>query len=531
MKNFKRFRLPVISLENDADRQRRFLGLLSLIVLMVNLANIILLLTPILLQGRTSFISALVIFFSLGVPIFSFWCSRQKNIRLVNIASWLVIVYFCLTVMYMTVATQGVLPLPVFFIMVIMMSIFLLPPFATPLFALVGIGTTVATYLLEIFDTMPRMAISPDRNAYINIVLWTIGLLAPMVAGLVLAQQLRNATRQANEQTAKLNRLLVDLAEKYELGQEVSEQITAVTGDLNTSATAQAQGSRQQVTALESVTVVLRDLNQTARQIAASSQAIDLSSQSVRDVAHEVELASQEISKRGERGLSAVRQAVASQQEVTQLYNRLVETLADLQKRSDAIQNVVALMQNIASETHLLALNAAIEAAGAGERGARFGVVAGEVKSLADRSLHAGREIAASLGDIETCIGKAFEIAEKGQRETKLALAVGQQSGEVMTELANAIRQTSTEIQKIRHAAVQMHGLTHAITVATQEQSSASGQAVEALQEVGNVAVETVTGSEQLKITIADLEKLSNELTAALTLNATPENSPALTIK
>ena len=86
-------------------------------------------------------------------------------------------------------------------------------------------------------------------------------------------------------------------------------------------------------------------------------------------------------------------------------------------------------IRNISDETHLLALNAAIEAAGAGDHGRRFAVVAAEVKSLANRALIAAKEVRGVIAEMRQVSGEVKELGTfSGQSERCRAFIDGYQS-------------------------------------------------------------------------------------------------------
>src|SRR5439155_21875221 len=108
----------------------------------------------------------------------------------------------------------------------------------------------------------------------------------------------------------------------------------------------------------------------------------------------------------------------------------LAERLMILTERSRQIGSIIALIQEIADETHLLALNAAIESAGAGESGRRFAVVATEVKSLADRSLEATKEVSQVITELQGAVAGAVLASEETRKKTFGAVELSYQAGQ-----------------------------------------------------------------------------------------------------
>ncbi len=121
-----------------------------------------------------------------------------------------------------------------------------------------------------------------------------------------------------------------------------------------------------------------------------------------------------------------------------EVVSRVVATMQDINASSNKISDIIGVIDGIAFQTNILALNAAVEAARAGEQGRGFAVVASEVRSLAQRSAEAAKEIKA-------LIGASVEKVESG---TQL---VGN-AGATMTEIVESVQRVTDIIGEIRSA-------------------------------------------------------------------------------
>ena len=121
-----------------------------------------------------------------------------------------------------------------------------------------------------------------------------------------------------------------------------------------------------------------------------------------------------------------------------QVVGQVVDTMKSIDAASKRIADIVGVIDGIAFQTNILALNAAVEAARAGEQGRGFAVVAAEVRSLAQRSADAAREI-------KGLIGASVERVEQGT-------ALADQAGATMGEVVTAIRRVTDLMGEISSA-------------------------------------------------------------------------------
>lgn len=167
---------------------------------------------------------------------------------------------------------------------------------------------------------------------------------------------------------------------------------------------------------------------------------------------------------------------------------KVVDTMGAIQESSKKIADIVGVIDSIAFQTNILAFNAAVEAARAGEQGRGFAVVASEVRSLAQRSATAAKEIktliASSVGKVDD---GAKLVQEAGQTMTEVVSSF-QKVARYITEIAEASREQSAGIEQIAQAVGHMDE-------ATQQNAAMVGQAAaaaESLEEQARSLVHTV---------------------------------------
>ncbi|TFG39571.1 MAG: hypothetical protein E4H44_01820 [Candidatus Aminicenantes bacterium] len=282
--------------------------------------------------------------------------------------------------------------------------------------------------------------------------------------------------RSMNEAVEAAARAISALVQQI---QSSSVEVAASANTVHRTSAELVEGASQQAAAVVEITATTAELARTAGQIA-----INATGQ-----ADFVALAQEA----GNHGALALESAVHG---VGELRNG-IEAIADradiLGKRSREIYRVLDLITEIAQETHILSLNAAIEASAAGVHGDRFGVVAEEVRRLAERSRESVDSVRSLLDDFSGSIRSVVVATEEGSKSAEQVL---EQS-----------RSTQDAIEQLRSALADTAGAAREISLATDEQRTASDQVVLTLREISELIQLTADSFQQFT---SSAERLSN---------------------
>jgi twitching motility protein PilJ len=203
-----------------------------------------------------------------------------------------------------------------------------------------------------------------------------------------------------------------------------------------------------------------------------------------------------------ERGRVAVQETVQDMQSIRSAVQRMSKQVKGLGDRSLEISQIVSTIREIASQTNLLALNAAIEAAGAGEAGARFAVVADQVRKLAESSTQATREIADLVKVIQTETQDAVVAMEHETQAVEAGSASAMRTGDVFKEISQ-IAQRSAELAQM-------------IARSSTEQASATDDVARTIKDITGEAVTTQRAADNTRLTVEEMAKLSEGLTTSV---------------
>jgi len=178
--------------------------------------------------------------------------------------------------------------------------------------------------------------------------------------------------------------------------------------------------------------------------------------------------------------------------------NTIRDTVIELTAKTQAIENIIRSVQDLADQSNLLAVNASIEAARAGEHGKGFGIVAHEIKTLADQSKNATQEIRAILDDTRKCVSSVAVATEQGTKEVE--------SGVEQAGLAGSAIQNLT-------TSVAAFAVTAGIIEATgHQQSIGVDQVSEAMVSINNAMRHISDQASDLETNVKKLGDLSEDL-------------------
>jgi methyl-accepting chemotaxis protein len=156
------------------------------------------------------------------------------------------------------------------------------------------------------------------------------------------------------------------------------------------------------------------------------------------------------------------------------MVSQVVDTMSAIDASSKKIVDIIAVIDGIAFQTNILALNAAVEAARAGEQGRGFAVVATEVRSLAQRSAAAAKEIKDLIGDSVAKVETGSALVDQAGQTMENVVSSIRRVTDIVAEISAASNEQTAGIEQVNQAITQMDQVTQQNAALVEEAAAAS---------------------------------------------------------
>ena len=285
-----------------------------------------------------------------------------------------------------------------------------------------------------------------------------------------LARWLNNYTANLNEIISKVSDTVMD--------------INSYASEIAAAVEQQAATASEQSAAVSEITSTMEELSVSSTQIAEhSASVVDIANKTWEDT---------------KKGAVAVETVMMKMSDINNDNQNSINEIVDLGKKSKEISKVMEIINTIADQTKLIAFNAALEASSAGEAGKRFGVVAVEIRRLADSVMESTGEIETKVNEIQQAINRLVISSEKGSKGIQEGIEHSSETVSLLMDIVEAAQSTTNAAKQI--------------SLSTQQQKTASNQVVGALREIVSGSGQTTNSINQIKEISGDLARMSGEL-------------------
>lgn len=280
-----------------------------------------------------------------------------------------------------------------------------------------------------------------------------------------------------NKFVDKIEKIIATIAQNASLSASIAEELSASSEEVNASA---AQVS----STVHEIAKGGQTLSMSAAETQQQSDSLIGSIKSVAEFAQQSAKSACEVNDLARSGGESAKVAGQKMDSIKSSVSCSAEVVTDLGRKSQQINEVIDVINDISEQTNLLALNAAIEAARAGEAGRGFAVVADEVRKLAEESKKATQQIASMIEEISQSTSNTVESMNVGSREVEEGSKV---VNEALSSLDTISRMVSELVQQIAM-----------ISESTEKQLESSEKVQRAIFDVSAVAEESAAATQQV---------------------------------
>jgi methyl-accepting chemotaxis protein len=232
---------------------------------------------------------------------------------------------------------------------------------------------------------------------------------------------------------------------------------------------------------IQAIATATREVAGTAAEISASTTDLSLRTEQQSAGLEQTAAAMGELSATVKKNAESARQAnqfASGTREVAErggaVVAQTVEAMARIEESSHKISDILGVIEEIARQTNLLALNAAVEAARAGEAGRGFAVVASEVRSLAQRSSQAAKDIKQLITSSSGQVREGVELVNRAGASLAEILESIKRVAQIVAQIASASGEQSTGIDQVNLALTQMDEMTQQNSALVEENAAAA---------------------------------------------------------
>lgn len=345
---------------------------------------------------------------------------------------------------------------------------------------------------LILVDNDTAVAFQPQRELLVTLLIGS-GITALVVSAL--------AVILANRTTKSINSIV--------------NSITTSTSEIAATIEQQERVATQQAASVNQTTATMTELGTSSRVSAEQAESAAENARQVLALAESSAAGSRQVLDLAERGTQTVERTLAGMSTLKEKVGSIAQQTSELTEQTNQIGSITNIVSDLASQTNMLALNAAVEAVRAGEHGRGFGVVATEIRKLADQSKQSAQKINALILGIQSAIDSTVTATDEGRKTAEEGIKLSQETAKAFTEVTHAINEIVLSKQQTSLTAINDIVVgSQQISLNAKQQAIAIEQVVEAMNNINQGASQTASGITQTKVGIQKLNEVAQDLKA-----------------
>ncbi|MCL1470729.1 methyl-accepting chemotaxis protein [Argonema antarcticum] len=291
--------------------------------------------------------------------------------------------------------------------------------------------------------------------------------------------------------------------------------ITTSTTEIAATVEQQERVAIQQASSVNQTTTTMIELGASSKASAEQAESSAENARQLFKLAESSAAGAHQVLNLAQQGTQTVDSTKSGMSALKEKVGAIAHQTMHLKEQTNQIGIITNIVSDLATQTHMLALNAAVEAVRAGEYGRGFGVVAAEIRKLADQSKQSAQKINALVVAIQGAIDSTVMVTDEGRKTAEEGIKLSQQTAEAFTNVTVAIENIVLSKQQTSLAAIDDIVVgSQQISLTAQQQAIAIQQVVDSMNSLNQGAVQTATGITQTKIGIQKLNEVAQNLKA-----------------
>ncbi|MFE6077240.1 methyl-accepting chemotaxis protein [Paenibacillus sp. NPDC057886] len=258
----------------------------------------------------------------------------------------------------------------------------------------------------------------------------------------------------------------------------------------------------------EKAGIQMQELQKSSRAMNEISTGIGRIAQAAADVSD----SSKTVADRTAAGTDKIQSAMRMVDSASSSVQNSMTALENFRERSEQIGHITGMITEVSRQTNLLALNASIEASRAGEHGRGFGVVASEIRNLAEQSRTSAAQISELIQAVQQEVLSLVNNIEKGNSEVLHIADVINESGELFLTISSQISDVNTQIEDVSAIAQQMSAGSQQVDATLEQLKTIGHETADHATSVAAASEEQLAAMEEITAASAALAKLTQEL-------------------
>ncbi|QFY89661.1 methyl-accepting chemotaxis protein [Magnetovirga frankeli] len=401
-------------------------------------------------------------------------------------------------------------------------------------------NTPVAIYATRVLDysgaPLGVLEVAMDRSHYLALLkrssanAWTIGFLALLLglAGALLTAQrlnkrIRTVVDGVNQVAAgDLTRPILDdgsdeIGVLAKAAEGMRRQLHDLVASMEQNAAQVLQAAQEITASVDNQAATSSEMSSSVSEITSTMEELSASSSQIAENSESVVNIANRTFENAQSGADAMQVMVDYMRDIRQDNQDSIQEILNLGQKSKEISKVMEIINTVADQTKLIAFNAALEASSAGEAGRRFGVVAAEIRRLADNVTQSTGEIETKVNEIQDSISRLVVTSEKGAKGIEEGMQASGRTAERLNGLVEDASQSADSAQQISLSTQQQKTASKQVVTALREIVSASSNTAEAIRRISTISREMATLSSSLKqeVEVFTLNSEAGEATPA----------------